>query len=185
MGPVDYPMYDLRSEPVYDTRTLRGGWKPYQIDMRDFPAEELVTVQGLPGYSHGSYQAFVSAEKVLESVERAVTRLDETGTVPGSVRIDLPSRRGSPRAPDADGYINAAELLWAMAQLYRYLAVLGSPDDVLLRSCRLIQDQLHFNIVGLAPVGFSRQTYRYHTNSFDWVEKVPIWRIHSTWAESR
>ena len=184
MGPVDYPMCALRSEPAYNTRTLRGGWKPYQIDMRDFPPEELITVQGLPGYSHGSYQAFVEANKLLESVERAVTRLDETGTVPGSVRIDLPPGRRSPRAPDAEGYINAAELLWGMAQLYRYLEVLGSPDDVLLRSCRLIQGQLHFNIVGLAPVGFSRQTYRYHINSFDWIEKVPVWRIHTAWARS-
>jgi hypothetical protein len=79
-------------------------------------------------------------------------------------------------------YINAAELLWAMAQLYRFLEVLKSADDVYLRSCRLIEDQLHFNIVGLSPVGFSRQTYRYRRDQFDWIEKVPVWRIQRTWA---
>ena len=71
-----------------------------------------------------------------------------------------------------------------MAQLYRYIDVPGSADDVYPRSCRLIQDQLHFDIAGLDPIGFSRQTYPYRQNQFDWIEKVPVWRVHQTWAHS-
>lgn len=77
----------------------------------------------------------------------------------------------------------AIALAWAVPEA-RGASEQNGPDDVLLRSCRLIQDQLHFNIVALAPVGFSRSTYRYHLDSFDWIEKVSVWRIHTTWAHS-
>ena len=80
MGPVDYPMYNLRTEPAYNTRTLRGGWKPYQIDKRDFPPREWLGIQGLPGNGHGSYQSFIEADPLLDSIIHAVDRLDQTGS---------------------------------------------------------------------------------------------------------
>ncbi len=184
VGPIDYPMYDLRAEPAYDIRGIRGGWKPYEMDSRDFPPEEWITPQGLPGYGHGSYQAFIKSESVLASVNEAVSRLRETGMIPGSVQIELPDGPRSPRKESDETYINAAELLWGMAQLYRYIEVLGKPDDVLIRSCRLIQNQLHFTVVGLSPLGFSRQTYRFRRDQFDWIEKIPVWRIQKTWSYS-
>ena len=45
-------------------------------------------------------------------------------------------------------------------------------------------NQLHYLVVGLNPIGFSRQTYRYRRDFFDWIEKVPVWRVHQTWDHS-
>ncbi|MBI3682876.1 MAG: hypothetical protein HY235_21085 [Acidobacteria bacterium] len=182
LGPLDYPMYALRNEPVYNTRLLRGGWQPYQMDVRDFPAPDLINVQGLPGPGHGGYEGFLGAAPLMASVERAVERLRATGIIPGSVPVELPQGRKYPQASAPHAYINAAELLWAMAQLYRFQEVLGKQDDVLLRSCRLIKDQLHAYIVGLTPVGFTRAVYEYRRDSFDWIEQTPAWRIERTWS---
>ena len=44
-----------------ETRTLTPGWQPYQLDVRDFPAPDLINVQGLPGPGHGGYEGFVKA----------------------------------------------------------------------------------------------------------------------------
>jgi hypothetical protein len=182
LGPLDYPMYELRSEPAYNVRTLRGGWQPYQMDVRDFPAPDLLNVQGLPGPGHGGYEGFVKAGALMAAVEAAVKRMEATGIVPGSMPIELPGGRKYPRASAPHAYINAGELLWGMAQLYRFLEVLGKSDDVYLRSCRLIPHQLHFYIVGLNPVGFTSSTYQYRRDSFDWIEMVPAWRIERTWS---
>jgi len=182
LGPLDYPMYALRSEPAYNVLTLRGGWQPYQMDVRDFPAPDLINVQGLPGPGHGGYEGFLKADALMASVEEAVKRMETTGIIPGSTPVQLPGGRKYPRATAAHAYINAGELLWGMAQLYRFLEVLGKPDDVYLRSCRLIPDQLHLYIVGLSPVGFTRSTFQYRRDSFDWIEMVPAWRIERTWS---
>jgi hypothetical protein len=182
LGPLDYPMYELRSEPAYNVLRLRGGWQAYQMDVRDFPAPDLINVQGLPGPGHGGYQGFLKADALMASVAAAVKQMDTTGIIPGSTPVELPEGRTYPRATAQSAYINAGELMWGMAQLYRFLEVLGKPDDVYLSSCRLINDQLHFYIVGLNPVGFTRSTYRYQRESFDWTERVPAWRIERTWS---
>ena len=182
LGPVDHPMYDLRTEPAYNARLLRGGWTPYQMDVHDFPLPDLINVQGLPGPGHGSYDGFVAAGPLMASVEQAVKRLRATGIVPGSVKIELPQGRKYPRASEPTAYLNAAELLWGMSQLYRYIEVLGRPDDIYLRSCRLIKDQLHYYVVGFSPIGYSRAIYEYRRDGFDWIEKVPAWRIDRTWS---
>jgi len=182
LGPLDYPMYELRTEPSYNVRLLRGGWQPYQIDVRDFPAPDLINVQGLPGPGHGGYEGFLKPEPLLASVQAAVERLRTTGIIPGSVAVELPQGRKYPGATAPHAYINSAELLWSMAQLYRFIAVLGKPDDVFLRSCRMIREQLHAYVTELSPVGFTRSTYRYRRDSFDWIEQVPAWRIERAWA---
>jgi len=187
LGPVNYPMYELQGELMYNIRMLRTGWQPYQVDKRNFPNPNDINKQGVPGPGHGMYVDFEKADDLLEAVQKAVASLEETGIIPGSIPIMLRNRRGDPFGPypgstDETPYINAAETLWGMSQLYRYIAVLGKADDVYMRSCRMIQDQLHSYVVDFDPIGFSRQTYRYRQDSFDWIEKVPVWRIHKTWS---
>ena len=36
----------------------------------------------------------------------------------------------------------------------------------------------------LDPIAFSRQTYRCRRDQFDWIDKVPVWRIRKTWDRS-
>jgi hypothetical protein len=185
LGPVDYPMYDLQGEPMYNTRMIRGGWQPYQVDIRNFPDPNDINKQGLPGPGHGGYIGFETAEDLMQAVQLAVGQLRDKGMVPGSLPMRLSGSRRSgpyPRSTDDTPYVNAGELLWGMAQLYRYIAKLGRTDDVYMRSCRIIKDQLHYYCVGINPVGFSQSTYRYRQDSFDWIEKVPTWRLHQTWA---
>lgn len=181
LGPIDYPMYDLRSPIMMDAKKFRGGWLPAELPLEDFPEPSILELQGLPAQQHGGYRGQNDPENIFEAVQFATNHIKEKAYIPGVIPIQL--RAQGPRAMQStQAYCNPAELLYTMAHLYWQIDTKGSPQPVIMGTTRIINDQNHLFVVVSSPVLFTRSTYRFRRQSFDWIEKIPVLRIHSSWT---
>ena len=181
LGPIDYPMYDLKSPLMMDGDKFRGGWLPPEMPLEDFPDPDILLRQGLPAQFHGAYSAKNEPENVFEAVNIAAAHIREKEYIPAVIPITLASSGGGTQSPDPT-YCNPAELLYTMAHLYWQINTKGSPRMVIMGSTRIILDQNHLFVAVTSPVTFTRSTYRFRKQSFDWIEKVPLLRIQSSWT---
>jgi hypothetical protein len=191
-GPTDYPVYQLKVEPRLDPEKVIGiaGWQPFELDSAYFPDPELVKRQGLnpPSLPPGA-RAFPPAANEVSVMQAAVVaarRIRENGHVPGSIEIFLPTRAAQKgeRVSETLMYANAAELLYAMAQVYYQVVRDGMPGPVRMVSVKIIQDQICRYVVHSGPVSYMGGRFQadWMNTGFIWRAWVPVWRLNAAWT---
>jgi len=177
-GPIDFPTYKLEKQPYFDDRK-RTGYNPSELDVKYFPDPEIVEAQGLP--SCGDYHIWMPVhtiadeEDVFYAAYKSAEKIKLYGHIPGVVKIPLlrEDSRNERVKQKRLFKVNPAEFLYALAQEYRVLYVVGSPGPVIMTSMKLIKDQVCKLIMPSTPF------YHYGTMIGEWTQLEGfIWRAY-------
>jgi len=185
LGPIDYPMYELKDELKMDPWKNREEWWPFELDREYFPDPQIVASQGI-----GSISVLVNDSFVLGAVCQAAQQMDKNGHIPGVIPIliprterrdiALPRQVGEPAIRHANA--NPAEILYAMAQELRLINIHGMPGPVVMRGILIIQYQRSHLIAPSTTVVPSHYRFRLMDGAFIWREMVTKWLINAAWT---
>lgn len=180
LGPIDYPMYDLREEPKYDPFKQRDEWTPRELPKEFFPDPELIRSQGIPSSGDVAGSVSVNEAYFLHAVYETARRLRD-GHVPAVIPVEarLPQNRGA-TFEIREIKCNAAEFLYGMAEMYRIVSTEGLPRPIALSSMKIIQDQLCRYVTPSTPGWITNSFYR--SGAFTWRKKVSTWLLNAAWC---
>jgi len=193
LGPIDYPVYELKVEPKLDPEKVIGirGWQPYELDKQYFPDPEIVARQGINPTSHRPFSVTANEVSVMQAAVDAARFIRKNGFVPGSIEIFLPLQERELREEERVSNVNdvkmcanAAELLYGMAQLFYKLYLDKFPAPVRMVSVKIIQDQICRYVVNSSPISYmgGRFQANWMNTGFIWRAWVPVWLLNASWT---
>jgi len=175
LGPIDYPMYELKAEPKAAPSKYTEEYFPAALEEEYMPDPEVVQSQGL---SSGTFWA--DDGTLFHAVYKVAAFIRRKGHVPGQIRIVVSPTPQKERGQRREVTVNPSEFLYGVAQLVRAIVKKGRPATVLLASIKIIEDERAEFIRALTPGWVSNQ--RYAGKSFIWRSEVPLWRINAAWT---
>lgn len=138
-GPVDYPGYAHRVDPLLGDRQLIG-YTPVELTAGQVPDAAVINSQGLP--PAGDYHLWMPTHTIADGMEivAAACALDISEQIPGVIHVRLRTESSRAQSPAwIQVPVNPAEFLYALAQTIRLLVNGHQAGPVVLLNIKIVR----------------------------------------------
>jgi len=184
LGPIDFPMYDIKEKPRRDPRKEIGGYLANELPEEFFPTREEILTQGLVGDPQRAWwpqRSIVNQVNLLHTACQVWEFMEKEGHIPGVIEMYI---REENKTRDTKAIVNPAEFLYAMAQEIRVIHNKGIAGRVFVVSLKIFDDQICDYLMPATSVGMfggHLASDRTRFNGFVWREKISRWILNKAW----